>query len=62
MTSPLSPYLDEELLYNKALSVNGTKIERDTGFTYTVPYLAKEKLIEIIDYYKTLGVWPADNK
>ncbi|KAI7875675.1 NAD(P)-binding protein [Lichtheimia hyalospora FSU 10163] len=61
-TSPLSPYLDEELLYNHALSVNGTKIERDTGFTYAVPNLTKEKLIEIIDYYKALNVWPADNK
>lgn len=61
VVTPLSPYLDEELLYNNALSVDGSKIERDTGFTYTVPYLTKEKLIEIIDGYKALGVWPKED-
>lgn len=59
--SPLSPYLDEELLSNHALSVDGTKIERETGFTYNVPKLTKEKLVEIIDGYKALNVWPADD-
>lgn len=59
--SPLSPYLDEELLYNHALSVDGSKIERETGFTYTVPHLTKDKLVEIIDDYKMLNVWPADD-
>ncbi|GAN06133.1 NAD-dependent epimerase/dehydratase [Mucor ambiguus] len=58
--TPLSPYLDEELLYNNALSVDGSKIERETGFTYSVPYLTREKLIEIIDGYKALQVWPKD--
>ncbi|CAO0801198.1 unnamed protein product [Mucor circinelloides] len=58
--TPLSPYLDEELLYNNALSVDGSKIERETGFTYSVPYLTQEKLIEIIDGYKALQVWPKD--
>ncbi|KAI9276747.1 hypothetical protein BDA99DRAFT_494018 [Phascolomyces articulosus] len=57
-TSPLSPYLDEELLYNNALSVDGSKIERETGFTYTVPHLTKEKLVEIIDEYKSQNLWP----
>lgn len=60
-SSPLSPYLDEELLYNHALSVDGSKIERDTGFTYTVPRLTKDKLVEIIDYYKAMNVWPLDD-
>lgn len=59
--SPLSPYLDEELLYNHALSVDGSKIEKETGFTYNVPLLTKEKLVEIIDEYKALNVWPADD-
>ncbi|KAI8876534.1 NAD(P)-binding protein [Backusella circina FSU 941] len=58
--TPLSPYLDEELLYNNALSVDGSKIERETGFTYSVPKLTKEKLVEIIDEYKALNVWPKD--
>ncbi|KAI8987158.1 hypothetical protein BDB01DRAFT_849305 [Pilobolus umbonatus] len=58
--TPLSPYLDEELLFNNALSVNGSKIE-ETGFTYKVPYLTKERLVEIIDEFKALHVWPADD-
>ncbi|KAI9318392.1 hypothetical protein BX666DRAFT_1927480 [Dichotomocladium elegans] len=60
--SPLSPYLDQELLYNHALSVDGSKIERETGFIYSVPYLTKEKLVEVIDHFKALNVWPADEK
>ncbi|KAI8373920.1 hypothetical protein EDC96DRAFT_497956 [Choanephora cucurbitarum] len=59
--TPLSPYLDEELLYNNALSVDGSKIESETGFSYEVPLLTKEKLIEIIDEYKALNVWPRDD-
>ena len=31
--TPLSPYLDQELLYNKHLHVDGSKIE-STGFNY----------------------------
>ena len=60
VVTPLSPYLDEELLYNNALSVDGSKIERDTGFTYSVPYIKKERLVEIIDGYKALNVWPQE--
>ncbi|KAI9483315.1 MAG: hypothetical protein EXX96DRAFT_557676 [Benjaminiella poitrasii] len=56
--TPLSPYLDEELLRHNALYVDGSKIERETGFSYSVPYLSNEKLLEIIDEYKALNVWP----
>ncbi|KAG2189247.1 hypothetical protein INT44_004389 [Umbelopsis vinacea] len=59
--SPLSPYVDEELLHSHPVSVNGTLIERETGFTYEVPYLTKEKLEEIINGYKELKVWPTAN-
>ncbi|KAI8149686.1 hypothetical protein BJV82DRAFT_588937 [Fennellomyces sp. T-0311] len=60
-SSPLSPYLDEELLYNNALSVDGSKIEKETGFTYSVPNLTKARLVEIIDEYKKLKVWPTED-
>lgn len=56
--TPLSPYLDLELLDNHSLSADGSKIERETGFKYNVPYLTKEKLIEIIDEFKSIHVWP----
>ncbi|KAI9258415.1 hypothetical protein EDC94DRAFT_613717 [Helicostylum pulchrum] len=56
--TPLSPYLDVELLDNHSLSVDGSKIERETGFKYNVPVVTKEKLIEIIDQFKEIDVWP----
>lgn len=61
VVTPLSPYLDQELLYNNALSIDGSKIERETGFEYVVPYLTKEKLEEVIDGFKELGLWPNDD-
>ncbi|KAM3581786.1 hypothetical protein VKS41_005946 [Umbelopsis sp. WA50703] len=57
--SPLSPYVDKELLHSNPVYVDGTLIERETGFTYEVPYMTKEKLIEIIDGYKELNLWPS---
>lgn len=56
--TPLSPYLDLEILDSHSLSVDGTKIERETGFKYNVPLVTKEKLIEIIDEFKAIDVWP----
>ncbi|KAI8393355.1 uncharacterized protein BYT42DRAFT_550737 [Radiomyces spectabilis] len=56
--SPLSPYLDKELLYNHDLSIDGSKIERVTGFNYVVPYLTQENLEEIIQDFQALDVWP----
>ena len=41
--TPLSPYLDRELLYNKHLHVDGSKIEA-SGFTYTVPQPTEDLL------------------
>jgi hypothetical protein len=57
--SPLSPYVDKELLHSNPVYVDGTLIERETGFTYEVPYMTKEKLVEIIDGYKELNLWPS---
>ncbi|KAG1056488.1 hypothetical protein G6F43_001635 [Rhizopus delemar] len=57
-TTPLSPYLDKELLYNHSLCIDGSKIENETGFIYEIPYVTDENLNEIIEEYKTLGVWP----
>lgn len=44
--TPLSPYIDIELLYNKHLSVNGTKVET-TGFHYEVPEVSLQLLKEV---------------
>lgn len=55
--TPLSPYLDQELLYNNNLCINGSKIE-STGFQYEHPELKVEYLREVVDDYVQLGVFP----
>lgn len=44
--TPLSPYIDQELLYHKHLHVDGSRIE-GTGFTYDVPQVSMELLREV---------------
>lgn len=45
--SPLSPYIDQELLYNKHLYLQPGKLSNTTGFTYLYPKLTKDALIEV---------------
>jgi hypothetical protein len=59
--TPLSPYLDKELLYNNALSVDGTKITKETGFEYEVPQITDEKIQEMIDDFIVLNLWPTND-
>ncbi|CAG8496187.1 5448_t:CDS:2 [Ambispora gerdemannii] len=59
--TPLTPYVDQELLSNNALSIDGTKIVAETGFTYQVPEVTVEKLQEIIDDFKLNNLWPKDS-
>jgi len=56
--TPLSPYVDRELLYHNALSVDGTKIIQETEFKYEVPQITDEKIKEMIDDFIVLGLWP----
>jgi len=58
VTTPLTPYLDQELLYNTPLSLDGSKIER-TGFSYDYPELTEELLREQVDYYVEQGLFPS---
>lgn len=45
--SPLSPYIDQELLYNKHLYLQPDKLSSTTGFTYFYPKLTKDILAEV---------------
>lgn len=56
--TPLTPYLDKELLKDNGLCVDGSKIETEMGFTYTVPNVTLEKLREVVDEYVAMGIWP----
>jgi len=56
--TPLSPYLDKELLGNTHLTVDGSAIEA-TGFQYTVPELNTERLREWVVYYEKMNLFPS---
>lgn len=56
--SPLSPYIDQELLYNKHLYLHPGKLSNTTGFTYLYPKLTKDALKEILDDYVTMRIFP----
>jgi len=55
--TPLTPYLDEELLYNNPLAVDGSKIA-STGFTYKHPKMTEADLKEVIAYFVEIGFFP----
>ncbi|KAJ3415393.1 hypothetical protein HDV05_004987 [Chytridiales sp. JEL 0842] len=56
--TPLTPYLDRELLKDNALSIDGSKIEKELGFVYNVPELSEAGLREVVQTFETIGIWP----
>eukprot|EP00298_Acanthocystis_sp_HF-20_P000601 c10829_g2_i1.p1 GENE.c10829_g2_i1~~c10829_g2_i1.p1 ORF type:complete len:375 (+),score=136.70 c10829_g2_i1:35-1126(+) len=56
-TTPLTPYLDVELLYNKHMSVSGEAIEA-TGFTYEKPLMTFELVKEQYDLFVDQKLFP----
>jgi len=59
VNTPLTPYLDEELLYNNSYSIDGSKIGK-LGFTYKHPSMTEADLRETLDYFIALGFFPKD--
>jgi len=57
LNTPLTPYLDEELLYNNSLSIDGSAITK-LGFTYRYPKVTEESLREVISYFVELDIFP----
>jgi len=57
VNTPLTPYLDEELLYSNSYSVDGTKITT-TGFSYSHPKMSENDLREVISYFQNLSYFP----
>ena len=55
--TPLTPYLDQELLYNTNLSIDGSAIEK-IGFKYERPQLSEASLREQIAYFSDQGLYP----
>ncbi|CAE7001908.1 hypothetical protein P3342_001504 [Pyrenophora teres f. teres] len=57
-TTPLTPYMEKELIKDADLSMDGSAFERETGFRYNIDRITKEKVEEVIDSYKRMNWWP----
>jgi hypothetical protein len=55
---PINPYLEQELVRDLDLSLDGSRFEKITGFKYEVPEVTEEGLREMIQSYERLGWWP----
>lgn len=56
-STPLSPYIDQELLYNNSLCIDGSAITKK-GFKYAHPKITKADLEVIAAYFQTMGLFP----
>lgn len=59
--TPLSPFLDKELLYNNPCFIDGSAIE-SIGFKYTQPDLTKDLINEEIQYFVDQKIFPKVDK
>jgi len=57
LNTPLTPYLDQELLYNNSLSIDGSAIEA-TGFVYDHPKIDEPLIREQIEYFVKQKLFP----
>jgi len=55
--TPISPYLDPELLLDKSLCIDGSAVEK-LGFKYEHPHVTEELLRESIDYWVKQNLFP----
>ncbi|GAB5365698.1 hypothetical protein AAMO2058_001080200 [Amorphochlora amoebiformis] len=56
--TPISPYIDKELLKHKGLCIDGSAIEKE-GFKYSNPKLTKELMKAQIDFMLDQGIFPS---
>ena len=56
--TPLSPFMEKELLRDKDLSLDGAAFERATGFAYSHPRLTCEEIEDVLASYRRMGWWP----
>ncbi|XP_064595952.1 dTDP-glucose 4,6-dehydratase-like [Liolophura sinensis] len=58
LNTPLNPFIDQELLYNKHLCLDGQKL-KDTGFVYRRPEVEINSLREVLDDFLKMGIFPS---
>jgi len=57
LNTPLTPYLDQELLYNNSFSIDGSAVE-SLGFSYQYPQMTEALLREQLNYYVNQNLFP----
>ncbi|RKF63982.1 putative nad dependent epimerase dehydratase family protein [Erysiphe neolycopersici] len=55
---PLTPFLEKELLKDKDLSMDGSRLEKLLQFEYSHPKITEQLLQSVIDSYIRMGWWP----
>lgn len=55
--TPLTPYLDEELIKDQAVAIDGSKIEK-LGFSYDHPKVTPDDLKAVLDDFIEKGYFP----
>jgi hypothetical protein len=56
--TPVSPYIDAELLKDNHLAVNGSRLASQGGFKYEVPRIAPDLVREQLDAFIAQGLFP----
>jgi nucleoside-diphosphate-sugar epimerase len=57
-STPLTPFMEKELLRDADLSLDGSLFEKETGFTYKHEKLTKEGVEDMVESYKRMNWWP----
>ncbi|KAH8725287.1 hypothetical protein GQ44DRAFT_616346 [Phaeosphaeriaceae sp. PMI808] len=57
-STPLSPFMEKDLLRDIDLSLDGSAFEKDTGFVYKHEKITKQDVEEVIESYKRMNWWP----
>lgn len=57
-SSPLTPFVEKELLKDADLSLDGKLFETVTGFTYRRDRIGVDDVREMVDSYERMGWWP----
>lgn len=55
--TPLTPFMDQELLYNKNLFMDGSRL-KSLGFSCEIPVLTTQSLLEIVHDYADMMLFP----
>ncbi|KAI9700463.1 MAG: hypothetical protein M1820_006762 [Bogoriella megaspora] len=56
--TPLSPFMEKELLQDKEFNLNGSRFENTVGFRYKHERITKQEVEDVIESYKRMNWWP----